>query len=226
LIRRVDGRSVGHFFDQEIARPLGLEAWIGLPAEYEPRVAVLERSDGFGIQKRDRAAAPNHDPIAWSIWGNPKRFATDHLPANRRQWRAAEVPASNGVASARSLARLYGCLARGGHIDGVRLLNSDTVTMGSAPLAQAFEPYLGERVAFGVGFQLQNESTPFGPPKIAYGHRGSGGSAHGAWPEHKLGFSYVTNTLREAEGRDPRAAALLNALHEALVADTQNERVA
>jgi CubicO group peptidase (beta-lactamase class C family) len=226
LIRRVDGRSVGRFFDQEIARPLGLDAWIGLPAEHENRVALLEPSSGFGTQKRDRAAAPDHDPIAWSIWGNPERFGTEHLPANRRRWRAAEVPASNGVASARSLARLYGCLARGGEIDGVRVLNADTVTMGSTRLAHAVEPYLGEPIAFGVGFELQTETLPFGPVTIAYGHRGSGGSVHGVWPEHKLGFSYITNTLRETEGPDPRAAALLASLHEALVTITAKKRVA
>jgi CubicO group peptidase (beta-lactamase class C family) len=217
LIRRVDGRSVGRFFHDEIALPLGLDAWIGLPPEHESRVAVLERGPGFGTQRRDRDATPERDRVAWSIWGNPPRFSTDDLPANTRHWHAAEIPASNGIATARSLARLYGCLARGGEIGGVRLLSPQAVEPGCTCLARAVEPYLDEPLAFGVGFELQTEATPFGPAALGYGHRGAGGSVHGAWPQLSVGFSYVTNTLRESLGADPRSAALLHALHDALI---------
>jgi CubicO group peptidase (beta-lactamase class C family) len=214
LIRRIDGRSVGRFFGDEIASPLGLDAWIGLPAEHEPRVAVLARSEGFGTQRRDEDAARGGDRLAWSVWANPPRFASDPLPANRRYWRAAEVPGSNGTASARSLARLYGCLAGGGAIDGVRLLRPETVELGAACLARGAEPYVEETMAFGVGFQLQTDAARFGPATVAFGHTGTGGSVHGAWPVPNVGFSYLTNTLREARGADPRAIALLDALHD------------
>lgn len=215
LIRRIDGRSVGRFFREEIAGPLGLDAWIGLPVEHDDRVAVLERGIGFGVQSRDTDAADGGDPIAWSIWANPSRFGTDPLPANLRYWRAAEVPGSNGTAAARSLARLYGCLARGGEIDGVRLLRPQTVTLGATCLARGLEPYVNETMAFGVGFQLQTNAARFGPAAIAFGHTGTGGSVHGAWPQSKLGFSYLTNSLREARGADPRAVALLESLRDA-----------
>jgi CubicO group peptidase (beta-lactamase class C family) len=219
LIRRVDGRSVGRLFGDEIARPLGLDAWIGLPAEHESRVAVLERGRGFGAQRRDGDASPERDQVAWSIWGNPPRYATDPLPVNTRSWRAAEIPASNGVAAARSVARLYGCLARGGEIDGVRLLVPDSLELGSTCLARGVEPYLDKPMAFGVGFELQTEAMPFGPAAVACGHTGAGGSVHGAWPHLKAGFSYVTSMLCESRVPDPRSAALLRALHESLMSE-------
>jgi CubicO group peptidase (beta-lactamase class C family) len=216
LIRRVDGRSAGRMFDEEVARPLGLDAWIGLPAEEDSRVAVLERGDGFGAQRRDNNASRDIDELAWSIWANPPRFATDRLPGNTRSWRAAEVPASNGVASARALARLYGCLAHRGELDEVRLLRPASIDVATTCLSHGVEPYIEEPMAFGVGFELQTAAKPFGPPGAAFGHRGAGGSVHGAWPELRVGFSYVTNTLRETRGADARSDALMAALQRAL----------
>ena len=215
LIRRVDGRSVGRLLHDEVAVPLGLDAWIGLPEREEPRVAVLVREQGFGSQPRDRDASAG-DPVAWSIWANPPRFATEPLPANERFWHAAEIPGSNGIASARAMARLYGCLARGGEIDGVQLLSPPAVALGARHIVARVDPFLRKPMAFGIGFQLQTQAAPFGPAPVAFGHPGTGGSVHGAWPHARTGFSYVTNALFEREGPDPRAAALLDALHEAL----------
>ena len=215
LIRRVDGRSVGQMFAQDVAQRLGLDAWIGLPADQEPRVALLVRGPGFGAPKPGGATT---DRLAWSIWDNPPRFSSDPLPANCRYWRAAEVPASNGVASARAVARLYSCLANGGEIEGVRLLLPQTIASATRCLARGVEPFLKRDMAYGVGFQLQTESALFGKPLIAFGHDGAGGSMHGAWPALKVGFAYVTNTLIETEGRDPRSTALLDTLHDCLAA--------
>lgn len=226
LVRRVDGRSIGRFFREEIAAPLSLDAWIGLPEHHERRVAKLVGDTGFGAQKHDDQARPERDPLAWSIWGNPGRFSTGELPANARYWHAAEVPASNGIATARSIARLYGCLARGGELDGVRLASPQTVGLGSTGLVRDREPYLNRPMAFAVGFQLQTELAPLGPPRDAFGHVGAGGSVHAAWPERRAGISYLTNTLRDSEdGSDPRSVALLQAAHDALKARDQRSSV-
>lgn len=224
LVRRIDGRTVGTFFDEEVARPLRLDAWIGLPVQYEDRVAVLERGPGFGSQKRDLLAAVDEDPVAWSVWANPPRFATDRLPANTRSWHAAEIPATSAIASARSIARLYGCLARGGEIDGVRVLRPRTLELGATLLGRGVDPYLEEEMAFGVGFQLQTDAMRLGPEKRAFGHNGAGGSAHGAWPRLRTGFSYSMNVLRESDGPDPRATALMAALHAALTSRSEAPR--
>ncbi len=214
LIRRVDGRSVGRVFDEDVARPLGLDAWIGLPAEHDGRVAEAMRGAGFGEQPRDRHTTPGS--MAWSIYANPPRFATDELPTNTRGWRAAEVPASNGIASARALARLYACLVAGGSLDGVQVLRPETIELGTACIVRAFEPLLDVPVGYGVGFALQTELGHFGPELTAFGHSGAGGSVHGAWPAYRTGFSYVTADLRESGIADARAAALTTTLHEAV----------
>jgi CubicO group peptidase (beta-lactamase class C family) len=218
LIRRVDGRSVGHFFAEEVAGPLDLDAWIGLPAEQEPRVAMFERGAGFDVLT---GASREDDPIAWSIWDNPPRFSSDPLPANTRHWRAAEIPATNGVASARAMARLYGCLARGGELDGVRLLAPRTLELGTTCLGRGVGPFHGEPMAFSVGFGLQTEAMEYGPARVAFGHNGAGGSVHGAWPRSRVGFSYVPNVLCVTEGADPRSAALLRALDDAVRRTTE-----
>lgn len=215
LVRRVDGRSVGRFFAEEVAGPLGLEAWIGLPEQHEPRVAVLERGEAFGGEQDGMVVARETDEVAWSIWSNPPRFSEDGLAGNLRAWHAAEVPATNGIATARSLARLYACLACGGELDGVRLLAPETLERGRRCLARGQDPYLGE-MAFATGFQLQTSELEMGREPDAFGHAGAGGSMHGAWPRLRVGFSYAPNRLASLDSADPRARALLDAVHAAV----------
>ena len=212
LVRRVDGRSLGRFLREEVAEALGLELWIGLPAELEPRVARIERGPGFG---QGIVASREADEAAWSVWSNPPRFADGELAANLPSWHAAEVPATNGIVAARSLARLYGCLARGGELDGARLVGASTIAEGTRALARGTDPYIGE-VAFATGFQVQTGERELGPPEDAFGHPGAGGSVHGAWPGLRTGFSYAPNLLANLESADPRAAGLLDALHVAV----------
>src|SRR6185503_2011793 len=75
LIRRVDGRSVGRFLAEEIAAPLGLEVWIGLPESEERRVAVIECDEAFAAELEEFVCERDADEVAWSIWANPPRFS-------------------------------------------------------------------------------------------------------------------------------------------------------
>jgi CubicO group peptidase (beta-lactamase class C family) len=217
LIRRITGRSVGQFFASEIAGALGLEAWIGLPASLEPRVAKIRVGEDFspGNEAAPDDKAPR-DRLAWSIWSNPPRFANGLLAANATAWHQAEIPATSGVAAPRSVARLYGCLARGGELDGIRLLHESTINLARTRIGGGCDPYLNSEMAFGVGFQLQTPAMTFGPAPDAFGHAGVGGSVHGAWPGLRAGFSYTTNLLHGSDSGDARGRALLDALHSAL----------
>jgi CubicO group peptidase (beta-lactamase class C family) len=216
LVRRADGRSVGRFFAEEVAGPLGLELWIGLPEEQEPRVSTLEVHESWPSRPHLAPESLAADALARSIWGNPPAFAREALPWNRRDYRASEIPGANAVGTARSIARLYGCLARGGELAGVRLLAEATVRLGRTELSRGWEPVLDVPMAFGVGFQLQTEDRPFGPAADGFGHGGAGGSIHGAWPGQRVGFSYCMNVMRDDEDENGRGAALLRALHEAV----------
>jgi CubicO group peptidase (beta-lactamase class C family) len=201
LIRRVDGRSVGRFLADEVARPLGLDLWIGLPADLEPRVARLHRADDFGIT----ALGGEEEALLRTVYGG----LLDAFPWNDAVFHRAEIPAANAIGSARSIAELYGGLDR--------LLSAETTALGGAELSRGVCAITGRPYAYGVGFELQTELDRFGPPTGAYGHTGSGGSTHGVWPDECVGFSYVTNDLRREAG-DGRSRRLLSALHEAVVA--------
>ena len=215
LVHRVDGRSIGRFFAEEVAAPLELDLWIGLPSELEPRVATLVLADDWGATPIFDADALATDDLMSSVWANPPLLLPGEVPWNRREFRAAEIPAGNGIGSARSIARLYGCLARGGELDGVRLLRPETIELGRRELSRGRDPFICEPLAYGTGFELQTNLLRFGPPNSAFGHTGAGGSVHAAWPDLRVGFSYAMNELRDHRP-DPRSQALLRALHDAL----------
>jgi CubicO group peptidase (beta-lactamase class C family) len=212
LIRRIDGRSVGELFADEVAAPLDLELWIGLPAEFEERVSTLQYGPEWHRHSAAAAAGHAKDDLVRPIAENPPFLPAGHIPWNTRAFHAAEIAGAGAIGTARSIARLYGCLARGGEIDGVRILRSTTIDLGRAQISRGLDPYSTELMAFGVGFALQTERRPFGPPADAYGHGGAGGSAHCAWPSHRVGISYAMNQMRNDPAGDPRSEALLRAL--------------
>ena len=200
LVRRVDGRGIGQFFAQEIAGPLGLEMWIGLPAGLEPRVSRVELAPTWTSVADEQLAL---DPLRRAI-ENPPRYQAQSFPWNEPEWHAAEIPSSNGIATARSVARYYARLGD--------LLAPDTLRLGTSVLSSRHDPLLGRVTTFGVAFQLQTDMRTLGPPPDAFGHGGAGGSVHGRWPRQRVGFSYAMNQLRDDPG-DTRAAALLTALY-------------
>lgn len=210
LIRRVDGRSVGRFFAEEVAEPLELDVWIGLPEREEDRVATLYY--GRDWDARRPAAGRSSDDLRSRVEANPLLFGPDRIWWNEREFHAAEIPGAGAIASARSMARLYGCLARDGRFNGSQLISGSALAVGRHCLTRHIEALSGEPQVFGLGFALQAETSKLGPPADAFGHGGAGGSMHGAWPSMGVGFSYAMNELRDDLMGDRRAAALLNAL--------------
>ncbi len=219
LIRRVDGRTVGRFFAEEVAAPLGLDAWIGIDPRIESRVARLEYGRDWCLAE-DLAEGSADDELKSGIGANPVVFPISDLdlPWNRPDWHQAEIPSAGGIGTARALARMFGALARGGELDGVRLVSEALLTRARRRLAGGPDPFGGDSppLSFGIGFQVQSEVPLYGPPASAFGHTGAGGSVHGAWPRERVGYSYLMNQLRHREFPDPRAAALLEALHRAV----------
>lgn len=196
LVRRVEGRTIGQFFADEVATPLELELWIGLPPGYESRLARVELAPDW------EATSVVDDPLARSV-ANPLRFDHQHFPWNEPRWLGAEVPAANAVGSARSIAKLYANLDQ--------LLKPSTIERARKPITTGHDTLSDKPIAFGLGFQLQSATKPFGPPEDAFGHGGAGGSRHGYWPTRRIAFSYSMNRMRE-EARDTRATSVLEAL--------------
>lgn len=209
LIQRADGRDVGAFFADEFARPLGLDIWIGLPDEHHHRASTTVAGPGLLLdptpEHTDPLRALTHNPLA--VQGAPALW-------NSPAFRGAGLAAVGAFATARSMARFYACLAAGGELDGVRVLSAATVDLGRRELRRGVEPLWQTPMAYGTGFELNTELNTFGPAADAFGHAGFGGSRHGAWPAHRISFSYAMNEAR-AESPDPRPQALLAALRTA-----------
>ncbi|CAN7637975.1 serine hydrolase domain-containing protein [Mesorhizobium sp. LjNodule214] len=210
IVRRVDGRTLGQFFADEIARPLNLEAWIGLPEDLERRVGVIEVECGMASVDADP-----ENPINRSIWQNPPLLTSHTNSWNTKAFHAAQIGGAGCIATARSIARYYGCLSQGGEIDGVRILKSETLDQGLIERSRFTDPYFSEPMAFATAFALQTEKMRFGPARDAFGHSGAGGSIHAAWPSRKTGLSYTMNQMR-SDPDDRRSRFVLEKLFQAV----------
>ena len=213
VIRRVSGRSVGTFVAERIAKPLQAEFWIGLPEGMNGRVApVLPPAPAAPGAAPDPWAARLADPnsLAHKSWANP---AVPPAAFNEYPFRGAEVPAGNGIGTARALSRLYA--ASIGEIDGVRLLEPTTLERATKTQARGEDLVQGYETRFGTGFQL---SFPFRPMagEGSFGHYGSGGSVGFAHQELGISFGYTMNQMRPVYGKDPRTSGLVEALLTAL----------
>jgi len=198
-MRRIDGRSVGRFFADEVAAPLDLDLWIGLPPEQEHRVAALHRADDFGITYLGEGS----EPLLGALYGDLLRGS----PFNDPRFHRAEIPGAGAIGAARSIARLYGELEH--------VLRPETLRLGRTEISRDLCAVTRRPYAYGVGFELQTELRRFGPPDDAFGHTGSGGSVHGSWPTERVGFSYAM-TEQRTEAKDDRGNRLLAALYQAL----------
>ncbi|WP_163508211.1 serine hydrolase domain-containing protein [Fodinicola acaciae] len=208
LIRRVDGRDAGRFFADEFARPLRLDIWIGLPDELHHRSSRTIAGPGV-------LAPPEPDDPLHRLVRNPLLAADAPDLWNSAAFRRAGMPAVGAYATARAMARFYGCLAAGGSCDGIRVLAESTIALGRQEIRRGVEPTWRAPMAYAAGFELWTPAAHLGPPRDAFGHAGAGGSRHGAWPALGVGFSYAMNQLR-ADTPDPRPLVLLDALHSAI----------
>ena len=174
VVRRISGKSVGTFFADEVAGPLGLDFWIGLPESEEGRVVPMigidlqdETVDEQALTERRRTLLEaSREPD--SLLSRPSTTAP--LDMNTRAFRAAEIPAGNGVTDARSLARLYASLVGDG-VDGVRLLSDETVARASAEQVNGRDEVLRLQTRFGMGFSLDVEGSL--GQEGAFGHSGA-----------------------------------------------------
>jgi CubicO group peptidase (beta-lactamase class C family) len=230
VIRRVAGRSVGTYLRDEIAGPLGLDFWIGLPEEHESRVGRLISFLPPGVSidvKASEAATGEPDPITQLIMAflgpdtmlgkalHAPGFAfTDQDIWNTRAMHAAEVPAANGIADARSVARLYAACIN--EVDGIRVLTPEQVERATTQLTTGNNTVLMDMdIQFGLGFMLRSSLIALGGPS-SFGHFGAGGSVGWADPEAELSFGYVMNRMDLGLAGDMRSFNLINACYEAI----------
>jgi CubicO group peptidase (beta-lactamase class C family) len=213
LVRRIDGRSLGRFFSDEIGGPAGADFHIGLgPAEEKRAAEITPLAPPPEVAAAFSGSSPGEPPLLVLAFVNPSGTGDHNAPAHRR----AEIPAINGHGSAAALARIYGALACGGEVDGVRLLSPAAIARARALEAEGTDALLGIPIRMGLGFWLTQPGVAgfcFGPNPDAFGHPGAGGSLGFADPSAHVGFGYVTNRLGTSVSVDERPAALIDAFY-------------
>ncbi|HZP46132.1 MAG TPA: serine hydrolase domain-containing protein [Candidatus Binataceae bacterium] len=217
VVRRVSGKSLGTYFRDEIARPLGAEAYIGIGPEFDARTAEIIFAPPPQPGEPNLFAEMLKDPTsvsAMAIFNPPALFQA--TTTNSRAWRAAEIPGANGHANARGLARIYGALARGGEIDGIRVLSARQIGRCYTEQSNGPDAVLPITTRFSLGFMLSQPEAMLGPNPRAFGHPGAGGSLGFADPDAKVGFGYVMNQMSSEALMDPRPKALIDAIYASL----------
>ncbi len=228
MVRRASGVSLGAFFRNEVAGPLGLDFWIGLPEEIEPRVAPIipyvykatEAKTPFMIDlatRRDSPASLFYFNVgAWRTGG-----------ANTRAGHAAEIGAANGITNARGLAGMYAPLSTGGG----KLVDAKTLArMAEVSMATHDDATLRIPTRFALGFMKSMDNrrrsvgaTLFGEDvdsvilgSGAFGHVGAGGSLGFADPVAGFSFGYTMNRMGPGLLMNERGQALVDAAYQSL----------
>jgi CubicO group peptidase (beta-lactamase class C family) len=225
LIRRTDPkhRSLGRFFQEDIASPLDLSFYIGLPPDVpDSKVATIE-----GFKPLQMLLHMNTMPVGMVLgYMNPRsltRRTLDnpklHSPSdfNRPEYRCVELPAGNGIGQIRAMAKAYGVFAAGGHELGI---DEDTL---KALTASPTPPSLGSRdevlkadMSYSLGFNRPSKAFRFGSGEKCFGTIGAGGSFGFADPQAQLGFAYAPNKMGFHIWDDPREKALRDAVYRCL----------
>ncbi|MFI5994612.1 serine hydrolase domain-containing protein [Streptomyces sp. NPDC051362] len=217
LVRRVTGRTLGAWIADEIARPLDLDLWVGLPPEQADRVGRVAQVEAppapGGLRTRPKRAVVEAYADPDSVTRRAFAAITPMPDENDPAYRAAVLPASNGIATADGLARFYAGLI--GEVDGVRLFTPETAAQARAEHSAGPDRVLVVNTRFGLGYMLHGPASPLLSPD-SFGHPGRGGALGFADPESGIAFGYVTNGFRTSVTADARAQALVRAVRAAV----------
>lgn len=218
IVKRASGQSIAQHVRTLIAKPLGVDLWMGLPPELVRRVVP-----GLWDQASPMSPDDGPEPEAGSYAAQRQAFLRENPPMDPdfddpdevREHYAAERPAIGAITDARALATMYAAVL--GPVGGVQLISEETRTAVTRPRTDDVETLIesgtaGPDIRFGLGYQLASPSMPgFGP--TSFGHTGAGARLGIADPEHEIGFGYVTSLMRNiGPDGDPRWKALIDAI--------------
>ena len=210
---------MGQFFNDEIAQPLGLDFWIGLPANLDQDIAPMipappDPDNDFFKALLDTNSMQTHGLLNF---GN---YMSTEAGFNSTAAHRAEIGGAGGITNARGLAGMYAPLANGGNLNGVHIVNEETViSMAQTSSAVGTDAMLLMPTRFGLGFMksMDNRREPLGRrssailPNTAFGHVGAGGSLGFADPASGLSFGYAMNRMGPGLLLKERGQALVDA---------------
>ena len=209
VVRRVTGRTLGRYFAEELAGPLGADFHIGLAAEHDHRVSNIVPPPPlpFDLDSLDR------DSVMFKTFTGPP---PDPTAAWTSAWRRAEIGAANGHGNARSVARVQALVSNGGVIDGVRLLSPPTIARIFEEQSNGIDLALGIPLRFGIGYALPEAVTMPGLPagRVCY-WGGWGGSLVVNDVDRGMTIAYMMNKMAPGIIGGPRSAALVSAAYAA-----------
>ena len=210
IVRRISGETIGSLIRTQVAEPLGADIHIGLPAQHHERAAEFLWP---GNPQRP-AVTSDSDLMRWNTYWNPPGLSGGGW-VNTAAWRSAELPSTNGHATARAIARVYSALANGGEVDGIRIVSTECLAEATKEHSNGHDLITQRPSRFGLAFQLTQPERPLGPNSRAFGHFGAGGSLGFCDPDCGLAFGYVMNEMGP-RWQNPRNRALIDAAYACL----------
>ena len=210
ILRRVTGRSIGTFFREEVAEPLGADFHIGLDPSLDDRVGELVPPEG-----PPKVPAPEPGSVAARMSAGA---AIDATEPRTSPWRRAEIPAAGGIGNARSVARVHSALACGGSIDGVKLMSPAGVERVLEEQTRGHDLVLGLPIVFGMGFGINDALFPISPNPRAFFWGGWGGSLAIIDLDARVSIAYVMNRMEADLMGDQRGGTVVAAAFQSLAA--------
>lgn len=211
IVRRIDGRSIGAFFREEVAAPLGADFHIGMADEHFPRVAEMIPDDPAEGGEPFGGLPP--DSIPARVFASvPAGTENVNTPA----WRRAEIPAAGGHGNARAVVRAQTALANDGKAFGVELLSEASTKLMLQEQTNGPDAVLMLPVRFGLGYAFPSEQMPMSPNETAMFWGGAGGSTIVVDQPARVCLSYVMNQMKASIVGDRRGGGLGKAFYDAL----------
>jgi len=202
LHRRITGSSISDYWRKTFAEPLNLDFWIGLPNDFNSRVATMYAAKAGGVAEpahfyRDLATTGT---LQRRVFTSP-RGLNSISSMNKPEIRAVPIVSLGGIGTATALAKFYALLANDGVMDGRRYFDSATIRQMTERLADGPDRVLEIPTAFSAGFimdSIADKRRIFGENESSFGHPGAGGSHAFADPENRIGFAYVMNQMEQS----------------------------
>jgi CubicO group peptidase (beta-lactamase class C family) len=220
LMRRIAGKTLSDYWQENFARPLKLDFWIGLPEEQNSRVATIYAAKSG---KPPEPAKFYRDLVTPGTLAR-KAFTSPYglnviSKMNDPHIRTQPNVSFGGIGSASSLAKFYSVLANGGELDGQSFFSQETIQRMTMTLSDGVDRVFQIPTAFSAGFMKDSREVArrmFGPSAISFGHPGAGGAQAFADPENKIAFAYVMNQMEQSVLPNEKSLRLVDAIYDLL----------
>jgi CubicO group peptidase (beta-lactamase class C family) len=220
LVRRITGKTLSKYWQENFARPLELDFWIGLPEEKNSRVATMYAAKSG---KPPEPAKFYRDLVTPGTLAR-RTFTSPYglnviSKMNDPHMRAQPIVSFGGIGGASALAKFYSMLANGGELNGQTFFSPKTIKWMTTTLSDGVERVFQIPTAFSVGFMKDSRDAArkmFGPSATSFGHPGAGGSHAFADRENKIAFAYVMNQMEQSVLPNEKSLRLADAIYDLL----------